>query len=88
MLGHRDLTMEDYTAILKRRYWLIVLCAGAFLLLGVAVSHIIPPQYQSQTLILVEQPKVPEDYVKPVVAQDLSLHERADSQPIPPRTHY
>lgn len=72
MLGHRDLTMEDYTAILKRRYWLIVLCAGAFLVLGVAVSHIIPPQYQSQTLILVEQPKVPEDYVKPVVAQDLS----------------
>ena len=72
MLGHRDLTMEDYTAILKRRYKLIILCACACLALGFAISHIIPPQFQSQTLILVEQPKVPEDYVKPVVAQDLS----------------
>jgi polysaccharide chain length determinant protein (PEP-CTERM system associated) len=72
MLGHRELTMEDYTAILKRRMWLIVSCAVAFLVIGVVVSFIIPPQYQSQTLILVEQPKVPEDYVKPVVAQDLS----------------
>jgi polysaccharide chain length determinant protein (PEP-CTERM system associated) len=72
MLGHRDLTMEDYAAILKRRYGLIVLCACACLVLGIAASHIIPPQYQSQTLILVEQPKVSEDYVKPVVAQDVT----------------
>jgi Uncharacterized protein involved in exopolysaccharide biosynthesis len=71
MLGHRELTMEDYTAILKRRAWLIASCAVVFLIIGVVVTFIIPPQYQSQTLILVEQPKVPEDYVKPVVAQDL-----------------
>jgi len=72
MLGHRDLTVEDYTAILKRRYKLIVACAFAFLALGIILSRVIPPQYQSQTLILVEQPKVSEDYVKPVVAQDLT----------------
>ncbi len=72
MLGHRELIMEDYVAILKRRYWLILTCACLCLALGVVLSHVIPPQYQSQTLILVEQPKVPEDYVKPVVAQDLS----------------
>jgi polysaccharide chain length determinant protein (PEP-CTERM system associated) len=72
MLGHRELNMEDYSAILKRRAWLIVLCAFAFLAIGVVASFVIPPHYQSQTLILVEQPKVPEDYVKPVVAQDLT----------------
>ena len=33
---------------------------------------VIPPQYQSQTLVLIEQQKVPEDYVKPVVEEDLS----------------
>lgn len=71
MLGHRDLTMEDYVAILKRRYRLIVMSAIVCLVLGVVLSHVIPPQYQSQTLILIEQQKVPEDYVKPVVAQDL-----------------
>jgi polysaccharide chain length determinant protein (PEP-CTERM system associated) len=72
MLGHRELTMEDYVAILKRRWFLVVMCACLFLVVGVALSHVIPPQYQSQTLILVEQPKVPEEYVRPVVAQDLS----------------
>lgn len=72
MLGHRDLTMEDYAAILKRRYWLILTCAFACLAVAVFLSYIIPPQYQSQTLILIEQQKVPEDYVKPVVDQDLS----------------
>ncbi len=30
------------------------------------------PQYISQTLVLVEQQKVPESYVKPVVTEDLS----------------
>src|SRR6185503_19047719 len=72
MLGHRELTMEDYVAILKRRWFLVVMCACLFLVVGIALSHVIPPQYQSQTLILIEQPKVPEEYVRPVVAQDLS----------------
>ncbi len=71
MLGHRELTMEDYAGILKRRFWLIVISAVTLLAVGVAVSFIIPPQYVSQTLVLIEQQKVPEDYVKPVVDEDL-----------------
>ena len=31
MLGHRELTMEDYVGILKRRYWLILVSAIALL---------------------------------------------------------
>jgi len=71
MLGHRELTMQDYAGILKRRFWLILSCAVVLLAIGVAVSYILPPQYVSQTLVLIEQQKVPEDYVKPVVAEDL-----------------
>jgi len=72
MLGHRELTMEDYADILKRRSWLILTFAILFLGIGVGASLIIPSQYESQTLILIEQQKVPEDYVKPVVEQDLN----------------
>jgi polysaccharide chain length determinant protein (PEP-CTERM system associated) len=63
--------MQDYAAMLKRRFWLIA--ASTFLLLGIGlgVSYILPPQYVSQTLVLIEQQKVPEDYVKPVVNEDL-----------------
>ncbi len=71
MLGHRILKASDYVAILKRRaLWLIIpaiLCAAAAL----ATSFFIAPRYVSQTLVLIEQQKVSEDYVKPVIAADL-----------------
>jgi polysaccharide chain length determinant protein (PEP-CTERM system associated) len=72
MLGHRELTMHDYTGILKRRFWLILACTLLLLGVGIAISYMIPPQYVSQTLVLIEQQKVPEDYVKPVVNEDLN----------------
>lgn len=71
MLGHRTLKAGDYVAILKRRaLWLLVptlLCTAAAL----AASFFIAPRYVSQTLVLIEQQKVSEDYVKPVIAADL-----------------
>jgi len=72
MLGHRELTMQDYTGILKRRFWLILTSALLLLGVGIAISYMIPPQYVSQTLVLIEQQQVPEDYVKPVVNEDLN----------------
>src|SRR5437870_9508315 len=57
-------TLEDYWAILCRRRW--------WLLLGVFVTWasvsitawILAAEYRSETLILVEQQKVPEHYVR------------------------
>jgi polysaccharide chain length determinant protein (PEP-CTERM system associated) len=72
MLGHRAMTMEDYGAILKRRWWIIVIPAVVLPIIAVAISFVIPPEYVSQTLVLVEQQKVPDEYVKPVVSEDLT----------------
>lgn len=72
MLGHRPLTPEDYIAILKRRWWMIVVPAVVLPILGFAITYIVPPQYVSQTLVLVMQQKVPESYVKPVISEDLN----------------
>jgi len=71
MLGHRDLIMLDYVGILKRRYWLILASAILFLGIGIGLTYIISPSYVSQTLVLIEQQKVPENYVTPVVTEDL-----------------
>jgi polysaccharide chain length determinant protein (PEP-CTERM system associated) len=71
MLGHREMTVQDYTGMLKRRFWLIAISALVFLACGVGISRVMTPQYTSQTLVLIEQQKVPEDYVKPVVDEDL-----------------
>jgi polysaccharide chain length determinant protein (PEP-CTERM system associated) len=72
MLGHREMTIQDYLELLKRRFWLILSCALLCLGAGLGICFIVPPQYVSQTLVIVEQQKVPENYVKPVVTEDLN----------------
>lgn len=71
MLGHRQLTPEDWGTILRRRWWVIAIPAVLLPIIAYAVTFFVPPQYVSQTLVLVEQQKVPESYVKPVVTEDL-----------------
>jgi polysaccharide chain length determinant protein (PEP-CTERM system associated) len=72
MLGHREMTMQDYAGMLKRRFWLILTSSLLLLGVGIGVSYILPSQYVSRTQVLIEQQKVPEDYVKPVVNEDLN----------------
>jgi polysaccharide chain length determinant protein (PEP-CTERM system associated) len=73
MLGHRALTLQDYGAILKRRWWIIAIPAIIFPIIGfLYVTYFVQPDYISQTLVLVEQQKVPESYVKAVVTEDLN----------------
>jgi polysaccharide chain length determinant protein (PEP-CTERM system associated) len=71
MLGHRTLTLEDYLLILKRRWWIIAIPAVILPIIAVAISYRLTPIYTSQTLVLIEQQKVPDSYVKPVVAEDI-----------------
>jgi polysaccharide chain length determinant protein (PEP-CTERM system associated) len=71
MLGHRELTMQDYFGILKRRFWLILISAILFLGVGAGLTFVITPQYVSKSLVLIERPKVPENYVQPVETEDL-----------------
>src|SRR5579864_689270 len=72
MLGDRELNFDQYLAILKRRVWWIVL-ATVLVPGGVYLgSLLMPNQYTSQTLVLVEQQKVPDNFVKPVVTEELN----------------
>jgi polysaccharide chain length determinant protein (PEP-CTERM system associated) len=72
MLGHRTMTVQDYAEALKRRLWLILMCGLLLLAAGLGLCFVLPPQYVSQTLVIVQQQKVPESYVKPVVTEDLN----------------
>lgn len=71
MLGHRTLEVEDYLTILKRRWWIIAIPLVLAPLLAVGLTFFITPQYLSQTLVLIEGAKVPDNYVKPVISADL-----------------
>lgn len=68
----RELTLDDYLAMLRRRLWVILLPTVLAPAIGFAVSYAFTPRYTSTSLVLVEEQKVPEGYVKPVVTEDLS----------------
>jgi len=69
---NRELNLDDYLAMLRRRLWVILLPTVLAPAIGFAVSYAFTPKYTSTSLVLVEEQKVPEGYVKPVVTEDLS----------------
>lgn len=71
MIENRELNIDDYLAMLRRRVKVILIPALLTLLAGFLVSFAFPPKYTSQSLVAVEEQKVPEGYVKPVVTEDI-----------------
>lgn len=77
MLGHRELTIDEYMAMLRRRLW-IILCLAALVSGGAYLySRTLPNEYKSHTLVLVQQPKVNQRFVTPVV--DAQINQRLES---------
>jgi polysaccharide chain length determinant protein (PEP-CTERM system associated) len=71
MLGHRPMTMEDFTGMARRHLWLLVIpailaCFGTYV-----VSLKLPNRYESKSLILVEGQRIPDTFVKSVVTEDI-----------------
>jgi len=72
MIAERELTLDDYIAMLHRRAKVILIPALLAPLVAFLVSYAFPSKYTSQSLILVEQQRVPEEMVKPAVTEDLT----------------
>jgi polysaccharide chain length determinant protein (PEP-CTERM system associated) len=71
MIQNRELTMDDYLGMLRRRLWIILVPALIAPAIGFGVSYFFPPKYTSTSTVLVEGQKVPAGYVKPVVTEDV-----------------
>ena len=78
--------VSRYLGIVRRRHmqFLIPLFLGWALVWG--ASWVLPPRYESSTLILVEQPTMPKDYVTPNVNDDLQARMQSITQQILSRT--
>jgi polysaccharide chain length determinant protein (PEP-CTERM system associated) len=81
-----DIDLQHYLGIVRRRHlhFLIPLFVGWVVVW--AASWIQPPRYRSTTLILVEQPSMPKDYVTPNVSDDLQGRMQSITQQILSRT--
>src|SRR5690349_187915 len=66
------MSVEEYLTLLLRRKWLLVTTTVLGAAAGLLLAIVIPAQYTSHTMVLVEEPVVPEGYVKPVVSEDVN----------------
>jgi polysaccharide chain length determinant protein (PEP-CTERM system associated) len=82
----RELTFADYTAILRRHWALITVLTLVGGPLAYGVSRFLPNRYTSQTLVLIEQPTVPTDFVKPVITTEINARLASMQEEILSRT--
>src|SRR5580692_7811281 len=54
---HQEIGAKDVVAILKRRYWLMILLAVFGGVAGFVAARVLPKKYLSKTLVLVQQPE-------------------------------
>jgi polysaccharide chain length determinant protein (PEP-CTERM system associated) len=71
MIGHRQLNMQDYAAIFRRHKRTLLLLAILGPALGYLLCVVLPKEYTSQTVILVDQPAIPASYVTDISTGDL-----------------
>jgi polysaccharide chain length determinant protein (PEP-CTERM system associated) len=79
MVRDGQLGFEDAKRVLRKYWWIPLITVTCCLAVAVTLVTVLPKKYTSQTLILVQQPAVPIDIVRPVVTEDLN-HRLASMQ--------
>lgn len=72
MAVNGELGAADAKRVLRRYWWIVAMSAVLLATIGLIAAKVLPKRYTSTTMVLVEQPSVPADYVKPVVTEDLN----------------
>jgi polysaccharide biosynthesis transport protein len=85
-LESQGFDLERYLGIARRRHLLFLIPLFFGWLAVWSMSWVLPPRYKSGTLILVEQPTMPKDYVTPNVNDDLQERLQSITQQILSRT--
>ena len=87
MSENRELTMDDYLAMLRRRLKVILIPTLIAPIAGFMVSYAFSAKYTSQSTVLVEGQKVPDNYVMPVITADFTQRVQTLSQEVLSPSH-
>ena len=82
MTENRELTMDDYLGMLRRRLKVILIPTLLAPLAGFLVSYAFAPKYTSHSTVLVEGQKVPDSYVQSVITADFTQRVQTLSQEV------
>ena len=72
MVRNGEIALADIKRMLRRHWWIPLLTTSLLGAAGFAATLVLPKKFTSSTVVLVEQPTVPIDIVKPVVNDDLN----------------
>jgi len=76
MVRNGEMSVADVKRVLRRYWWILPITTFFLGAIGLGAALVLPKKFTSETMILVEQPSVGADYVKPVVT-DMSRLTRA-----------
>src|SRR6266478_1354684 len=79
MIKNGEITLAEARRVLRHYWWILPLTVIGCGALGLLSAIVLPKRYTSQTLVLVDQPTVPSEYVRPVVSEELN-HRLASMQ--------
>jgi polysaccharide chain length determinant protein (PEP-CTERM system associated) len=71
MMNLEEMKFDDYLKILRRRRRLLVISLVLGPVIGYAMSQVLPKQYLSKSLVLIEQQQISKDYVQSIVPSKL-----------------
>src|SRR6266852_4908487 len=79
MVRNGELSLSDVKRVLRRYWWILPITTILLGAAGLGAALALPKKFTSQTMVLVEQPTVGAEYVRPVVTEDLN-HRLASMQ--------
>src|SRR5271154_7365896 len=86
MIRNGEITVSEAKRILRSYWWILPIAIVGCGMLGLLAATMLPKRYTSETLVLVDQPTVPTEFVKPVVTDDLNHRLAAMQEQILSRT--
>src|SRR5580704_12197337 len=79
MIKNGEITISEVKRIFRHYWWILPIAIVGCGAVGLLAATVVPKKYTSETLVLVDQPTVPTEFVKPVVTDDLN-HRLASMQ--------
>jgi polysaccharide chain length determinant protein (PEP-CTERM system associated) len=79
MIRNGEITVSEAKRIFRNYWWILPIAIIGCGAIGFLAATVLPKRFTSETLVLVDQPTVPTEFVKPVVTEDLN-HRLASMQ--------
>jgi protein tyrosine kinase modulator len=83
----KEIKLEDIIEIILRRRWWIILPFCLSIIVGIILGFTLPKYYKADTLVLIQPPKVPANYVQSMVSTDIDSRLEAFSRQILSRSN-